>query len=802
MRPVTPYLLSAFLSASAALAASIHGTVLDASGRPVPHCRIAVYGRDGQQRRTTVADSQGNYRVDGLGAGGWLVETDAAGMTRRVAATPSIGESDAATLDIPLDLKLEVAEVRSEVVVTATGAPQSTDETAKSVTTLDAAELDKEAQFSVTDSLHSVPGMRVQTLGGPGSYARIVTRGLRPQDTAITIDGLRFRDAATTQGDATPFLQDLMLLGTERIEVLRGTGSSVYGSHATGGVVNLVTDTGGGPLHGEIQAEGGGLGMMRGLAKLGGGALHNRFHYTAGVQSTDFLRGLDGNDRYRNHSLQGAASYRITSNASLTARAWGADSFAQVNTTPYLPPAAFLPPGDIIVARPVSLDVQHRIEAGLPFTYDGNFVPNLDDPDSRRASRFLSGALVWTQQLTSRLTYRVSYHRVITNRRFDDGPAGQRFQPPSPTTDRIRGGTDTVTAQADVRLSRWNTLSGGYEFERESYRSRHLEAPPAPASNAYFTAAGQRDSSLFVTDQFRLIGDKLQIGLSGRWQHFALRAPEFTGGLSPYAGLTFQSPPDARTGDAAVAYFVPVSGTKFRAHVGNGYRSPSIFERFGSSYFEGSFTGLGDPRLRPERTLAFDMGVDQYLLGQKARVSATWFYTNLQETILFDFSGLLSPKTDPFGRGSGYLNSGGAIARGFEVSAEAAPTATLKLRAAYTYTNGDVRRSNVVNRDFFEIPFTSPHQFSVVATQRLTRRIDVVADFWDADRHTAVFSSRAYLFAGPHKLDLVGNYTLPAGDRGHWRFYGKVSNLLDSQYLEGGYRTPGRWGIGGIEFQF
>ena len=90
--------------------------------------------------------------------------------------------------------------------------------------------------------------MRIQTLGGPGSFTRIMTRGLRPQDTAITIDGLRFRDAATTQGDATPFLQDLVLLGTERIEVLRGTGSSVYGSNAIGGVVNLVTDTGGAPL--------------------------------------------------------------------------------------------------------------------------------------------------------------------------------------------------------------------------------------------------------------------------------------------------------------------------------------------------------------------------------------------------------------------------------------------------------------------------------------------------------------------------------------------------------------------------
>jgi iron complex outermembrane receptor protein len=285
-------------------------------------------------------------------------------------------------------------------------------------------------------------------------------------------------------------------------------------------------------------------------------------------------------------------------------------------------------------------------------------------------------------------------------------------------------------------------------------------------------------------------------------QHFTLRAPEFTGGESPYAGMTFQSPPNAETGDASAAYFLPASGTKLRAHVGNGYRAPSIFERFGSSFFLGEYSALGDPRLHPERTVAFDAGVDQYLLGQKLRVSGTWFYTNLQETILFDYSGLLSPETDPFGRSSGYLNGGGGIARGAELSVEATPMSSLKLRSAYTYTNADMRRSLTQNGDFFEIPDTSPHQFSLTATKQIGRRIDLVADLWVTSRSVAYFSNRAFLFDGPRKLDLVGNYTLPAGDRGHWRFYGKISNITGSEYLEGGYRTPGRWGIGGMEFQF
>jgi iron complex outermembrane receptor protein len=395
----------------------------------------------------------------------------------------------------------------------------------------------------------------------------------------------------------------------------------------------------------------------------------------------------------------------------------------------------------------------------------------------------------------------VAYSKVITYRRFNDGPGGVRFQPAFTTGDLIRGGTDTIEARTDVQVAKWNVLSVGYEFERESYRSRHLDFAPPPVGMNYFTDAGQRDNTAFFADQFRLLKDRLQIGLSGRLQQFDLRAPEFAGGLSAYKGLTFTSPPRAKTGDAAVA-FLAAAGTKLRAHAGNGYRSPSIFERFGSSFFDGAFTPLGDPRLRPERTVALDAGVDQYLFGQKLLVSGTWFYTNLQETILFDSSGFLNAKTDPFGRSSGYINSGGGIARGAEFSVEASPLARLKIRGAYTYTNADTRRSTVRDRDFFEMPYVSPHQFTMVATARLSRRLEAICDVWIASRSAAIFSSRAFLFDGPRKVDLVGNYKIPVGDRSHVRLYAKVQNIGDSQYLEGGYRVPGRWGIGGVSWEF
>jgi vitamin B12 transporter len=790
--------LSAILFASQAPAATLHGVVRDPKGQPIARSRIFIFARHHGEPLTLTADAQGAYRVD-QPAGEYLVQAESPGLERSAAKTVTLADTNELTVDFTLGL----AEVRTEVLVTANGAAQSTDEIAKAVDSLRASDLEKNAEFSATESLRSIPGMQVQSLGGPGSFTRILTRGLRPQDTAITIDGLRFRDAATTQGDATPFLENMFLIDTERIEVLRGTGSSIYGSNAIGGVVNLVTGEGGGPLHGEVRAEGGGLGMMRGVARLAGGARDGKLSFSTGLQHLNVLNGIDGDDRFRNSSAQGSLQIRPARSVSLTARLWAGNSFAQINSTPFAAPASALPPRGPIEAVPVSLDVQHRIEAGQPFSYAGaNFVPALDDPDSRRSSRFLSAALIFSQQVNDRISYHLTYHNVITRRWFDDGPAGVRFPPRFNVSDRIRGGTDTAEGRADIKLTGWNLLSGGYEFERETYDSAHLDSTPGPPVQNYYTGAGQRNHTIFFSDQSRLFKDRLQISFSGRLQNFGLRAPVFEGGGSRYSGVTYQAPPRAKTGDIAVAYFLAGAGTKLRAHTGNGYRSPAIFERFGSSFFEGVFTPLGDPRLRPDRTVAFDTGVDQYLFRQKLRVSATWFYTNLQEVILFDTSGFLRPASDPFGRSSGYVNTGGGIARGAELGVEASPFRSLKLSAGYTYTNSGLRRSTVTARDFFRMPFISNNQFTLTATQQIGRRMDVVGSVWIASDQPGIFSSRAFLFAGPRKVDLAANYTIPVNERTRVRLYGKLSNILDSQYLIGGYRVPDRWGIAGLSVQF
>src|SRR6185503_5034526 len=121
-------------------------------------------------------------------------------------------------------------------------------------------------------------------------------------------------------------------------------------------------------------------------------------------------------------------------------------------------------------------------------------------------------------------------------------------------------------ARFDLQAGHANFISGGYEYESENFQSASF--PTDPAGNSTVDAT-QGSHTLFVQDQLRFMDDRLQISAAFRTQFFRLRQPVFTpSASSPYAGLTFLSPPTAYTGDGSVAYMFRSSDTKLRAHVG------------------------------------------------------------------------------------------------------------------------------------------------------------------------------------------------------------------------------------------
>jgi iron complex outermembrane receptor protein len=774
--------------------ASITGRVVDPRGAGLPGALVTLYAREPLLRLNARTDAAGAYRFERLAPGEYLVEADARGFAPAPAQRVRLRAGESASAD----LALEVAGLRDEIVVTASDTAQAVDEVSKSLTTVTLGEAEERDEYSVAEALRTVPGLRVQQLGGPGAFFSIKTRGLRNQDTAVLFDGLRFRDPAAPQGDASGYLSDLDIVNLSRVEVLRGSGSSLYGTNAVGGVVNVVTDEGGAPTRGQLLFEGGSLGFWRGRAQVAGGTAANRVAYSAGVSHRNVTRGVDGNDAARNTSGQGRVLFRLTPKATLTARAYASDSFLQLNDDPR--PTVGGLPGGVIEAIPISRAELRRFESGAAAASlagaGATFIPSANDPDASRATRFFSGALRFNHRLREGFGYTVSYQENKTGGTFRDGPGGTVFEPFANTRSDFDGHAQTLNARTDFTLGASNFFTAGYEFERETFVNRQFPENPADDFTLNVT---ERSHAFFAQDQLRLLGDRLQLSAALRAQVFTLLAPRFTpAAASPFAAAAFVSPPRAYTGDGSVAYFFRASGTKLRAHVGNGYRAPSLFERFGSSFsnFFGSST-FGDPSLAPERSIAFDAGVDQRFASDRARASATYFYTRLQEVI--DFGPVAAP------RFFGFLNTGGGLARGAELSLEGAPTRALDLRAAYTYTNSDARAARFGQVRAFAIP---DHQFSLVATARAGQRLFFNFDLSATSNYLAtvfdplIFDNRVYRFDGLLKMDAGASYRLPLAESRALRLFGVVENLTGRDYYESGFRTPGRSARAGAQFSF
>ena len=141
----------------------------------------------------------------------------------------------------------------NELVVSASGYEQSTQNAAASITVLNSEELQKKSYRDVTDALSAVPGVFVT---GGGSSSDITMRGLEGKYTLIMVDGKRQGSRETRPNSDGPGIEQGWLppiSAIERIEVIRGPMSSLYGSDALGGVINIITKKVQSEWHGQLS---------------------------------------------------------------------------------------------------------------------------------------------------------------------------------------------------------------------------------------------------------------------------------------------------------------------------------------------------------------------------------------------------------------------------------------------------------------------------------------------------------------------------------------------------------------------
>ncbi|MBX3298956.1 MAG: TonB-dependent receptor [Acidobacteria bacterium] len=737
---------------------------------------------------TTTTDADGRFRFDGISSGRYRVDA--------VPPRQDNVQSPYATIEVgsaPVTIDLAVNVVAGpacsncgirETVTVAAGQEQPVELVSKSVDVVGRQEMRDRADITMTDSLRTIPGLRVQQLGGFGKVASIKTRGLRNQDTAFLIDGVRFRDPTAISGDATSFLSDVTLTSVDRVEVLRGPGSSIYGTNAIGGVVDLRTPKASIGTHGQISGALGGLGLGRGRANLSHGTRDGRFGIGGAVSRTVYSKGIDGDDRAANTGLQFRTDVRL-SRFSATGSLLYSNADVRLNTDP-----------DTLGPLPGITTIINAVP-------NVNFTSDANDPDRVQRSRAFTGKVAMTIALHPKVTIDGLYNGLTTNRNNDNGPLGAGFQ--SASTSIFEGRIDTLQTKLTWR-PRLSSLTIGYEFEREKYRN---EGRTPSGTGNFFTRAGQQSNTIFAQGLLGLDDGRLQIAGGVRVQQYSLASPGFSLTNAPYNSLTLADPPRAVTYDGAVSYLIRATGTKLRSHVGNGYRVPSLYERFGTFYstFGGAqFIAIGDPFLGPERSVGFDIGADQEFATGRVRLSAVYFYTRLTDVI--GYANVVPPigsTTRPFG---GYLNQKGGIARGGEFSGRVTPDDRTDIFASYTYTNSDQRQPQVAGSRITRTLGIPDHEFTFSVTRRFGRAW-ANFDFMGTSSYLApiysnsIFQARIYRFEGNRRGDLTGGYSFKADKRGRaFRVFATVENVLNQEYFENGFRTARANARVGIAFGF
>ncbi len=769
------------LGQQAAETGSLSGQV---SGVEPGNAEVVVQRQGGSRERfASVADADGRFIFDDLPAGKYDVYAASSKISDMEAfATVRIRPGETSNITLTIAPTMLSASVTVKIAADST---QPIDEVSKTVNVIGGQEMRERADFSLVESLRSIPGFRIQQLGGFGRTANIKTRGLRNQDTAILIDGVRLRDAAAITGDATPFLSDITLTSVSRVEVLRGSGSSLYGTNSIGGTVNFLTPTARAGWHGQFSGAFGGLGLGRFRGNTSYGT--DKFGFGLGVSRTAYTKGIDGEDNASNTNFQPRFDFRPTDRTQLSARFFFSDASVRLNSSP-----------DTFGTLPATNRTIINAAEGT------NFVADANDPDAIQKGKFLSGVVSVSHVFTSKLSVNGYYSGLDTQRRNDNGPLGVGFQ--STSTSLFDGLIQTANATLNWTPNTTHDVKFGYEFEHEKYGNDGFT--PNGTGN-FFARAYQSSNTIFAQDLISLLDGRLQFAGGFRAQFFKLDTPRFSLNNAPYTNLTLSNPPSAYTFDGAGSYYFRSIGTKIRAHVGNGYRVPSLYERFGtffSSFGTPSFIALGDPNLKPEKTIAFDGGVEQEIARGKAKLSAVYFYTKLIDTVGYgNFVPAIGSTQRPFG---GYINQKGGIARGGEFSGTLKPSSSTDIFASYTITKSLQRQPQVAGSGIIQTLGIPEHQFTLVATQRFERfwvNFDLLASssYLAPIFSNSTFSTYVYRFGGNRRGDLTAGYTFKLNkEKYDLRLFGTVENVFDHEYFENGFRTVGRNGRVGLSFGF
>jgi outer membrane cobalamin receptor len=611
-------LLTFTISAHASAQSSLAGRVLDPQGQPVAAATVVAIGATSAPV-TTTTDTQGRFEFAALSDGRYDLTASAPGMTGEArGVTPGSAP--------PLAMTLRLAAIAETLVVSAAQIDQPLSRTADSVTVIPGRELDARQVTTLAGALSTVPGFTVARTGGPGTLTSLFPRGGDSDFTLVLVDGIR----ANAFGGGVD-LSQVPLADVERVEVVRGPQSAIFGADAIGGVVQIITRQGGAPAATAV-VEAGSRDTRRFQATTTGTARSLRWQ--GGV---DYLEdaGFTGNAP--------ASGERVTNDDAQARHVWGGGGWRGQRGT----------------------DLQGTFryvdtERGAPGPYGsdpaGRFF-GVDRVSRGNTERRAVGVRVvhpWTGP-ASRVRQRLEFDIADYDLGFLS-PFGRSASETLRTHARI---------QTDAALDAGVGISAGLEWLDESARSSFIQHGGAD-----------------VPVQRRVVGTFAE----GRWNghervsvQAGLRVEHITREAFAVNGFADDAVTSVNP-KLSVSWLVGRSlpgdrqWTRIRAAAGTGIRPPDVFEI--------AFTD--NPGLRPERSRSVEVGVTHALAAGAVQLDATTFANDYDDLIVSvgSLADVSRYATD---------NVSNARARGVELGAAWQSAGGVSARVAYTLLDTEIR---------------------------------------------------------------------------------------------------------------
>jgi len=202
------------------------------------------------------------------------------------------------------------------IVISPGKTPQSYDEVGSSVTVINSDQIEGSSSFFISSIIgNSTTGTNMFQMGGDGTNTGIQLRGLEKRYSTVYIDGVKMSDPSST--DNSYYMENIMKHSIERIEILKGTQSSLYGSNAIGGTINIITKQGKEGNHSNVQLETGSQNTKNVFYSVDGA--NEKINYYLGLNRflTGGISAMNHNgesDKYRNEALTGKFNYNLSKN--------------------------------------------------------------------------------------------------------------------------------------------------------------------------------------------------------------------------------------------------------------------------------------------------------------------------------------------------------------------------------------------------------------------------------------------------------------------------------------------------------